>query len=154
MQRFSQLTDQEQRVFRAALETMAAFHKTFERPLDASFIAELYVAQMLKLQISKEVNQPGYDAISKDGQRYQIKYRAAGTQNIDLNNFDFDNLVLVNLDKTYSLIGMWQLSAQQARKIFVAREEFRKHQTTQKKFKEHAEKIFSAHKGEFSYGNQ
>lgn len=39
--------------------------------------------------------------------RYQIKFRSVGTLNVDLNNFDFDFLVLVNLDDDLSLAGLW-----------------------------------------------
>jgi hypothetical protein len=43
--------------------------------------------------------------------------------------------MLVNLGDDYSLKGMWRLSVDQAQKLFVFREKFRKYQATQKAVK-------------------
>lgn len=141
MQGNIRLNDRERDVFEDALRVMAAFHEVFGRPLRPSFVAELYVANRLGLEICDEVNRPGFDALGPDGKRYQIKYRTEATLNIDVNNFEFDELILVNLDGSYHLKGMWRMTVDQAKAIFAQRGKFRKHQTTQKKFKETAERI-------------
>ena len=84
-------------------------------------------------------NHPGYDAVDTQGLRYQIKNRAA--QNVDINNFDFDFLILVNLDDVYRVRGMWKLTCEQAQAIFVWREKYHKYQTTQDSVKKIAIKI-------------
>lgn len=60
---------------------------------------------------------------------------------VALNNFDFDFLVLVNLDENYRPTGIWKLSVARAQEILVYREKFRKYQSTQDNVKKHAEKI-------------
>lgn len=60
---------------------------------------------------------------------------------MDVNNFNFDFLILVNLDDQYHVKGMWKLTNEEAQKIFVFREKFRKYQTTQDKFKANALRI-------------
>lgn len=128
------------RVFEKAIAVMAEFRKTFGRPLSPDFVAELYVARLLNLEVHKLPNQPGYDAVDKDGLRYEVKERNA--QNVDLNSFDFDFLVLVNLDLDYHLTGIWRLSKEVAESIFMWREKFHKYQATQDKIKAHAQKIY------------
>lgn len=118
---------------------MAKFKRTFGRGVDSSVVAELYVAKELGLQICTGINEPGYDALGPDGERYQIKFRNA--QNVDVNNFDFDYLVLVNLDDDYRLIGAWRITVAQAHEIFTWRAKFRKHQATQAQVKSVAERI-------------
>ena len=135
------LSEQEKTTFNLALASMADFRQIFGRPLETSIVAEIHVALLLNLEICHAVNQPGYDALSADGKRYQIKYRGKGTQNVDVNNFEFDELILVNLDDDYQPIGIWRLSVQQARTLFTSREDFRKYQVSQKKFKENAKRI-------------
>jgi hypothetical protein len=120
---------------------MAEFRKTFDRPLEPGFVAELHVANWLGLEICEEATQAGFDARGPDGTRYQIKYRHQATRNVDVNNFEFDQLVLVNLDDDYQLAGMWCLSVEQAKELFTWRERFRKYQVTQKCFKQAAERI-------------
>jgi hypothetical protein len=83
-------------------------------------------------------NTKGFDLQGTDGTRYQVKGRDATTLNVDINNFDFDYLVLVNLSEDYRPIGMWKLSAEKLRTLCVARGEFRKFQLTQKVFKQAA----------------
>jgi hypothetical protein len=61
--------------------------------------------------------------------------------NVDVNNFDFDYLMLVNLREDYSLKGIWRLPVSVAQKIFVFREKFRKYQATQKSVKANAETV-------------
>jgi len=122
--------------FDQAVTAMARFRAAFGRGLKDDFIAELYVARTLRLEIVEIVNQPGYDAVGPAGERYQIKCRSASTLNVDANNFDFDYLVLVNLrEDDYQLQGMWLLTAEQARSIFTHREKFRKYQATQAQVK-------------------
>lgn len=135
------LSTRERQVFENALHAMAEFRETFGRPLEPSFVAELHVATRLGLEICSEVNQTGFDALGPDGKRYQIKYRHRTTLNIDVNNFEFDQLVLVNLDEDYQLVGMWRISVDQARETFTWRKRFRKYQMTQKGFKGVAERI-------------
>lgn len=123
-----------------AIAAMAEFRCTFGRDLKPDFVAELYAARELGLVVSDSPNEPGYDAIGSDGKRYEIKYRNA--QNVDVNNFNFDYLILVNLDDDYRLTGMWQIPSDEARKIFQYRENFNKYQATQNKLKAHAQKIW------------
>ncbi len=122
-------------VFDSIIPAIASFKAVFGRDISPDFLAELYVARELDLELPDESNKPGADAISFNGERYEIKYRSTSTLNVDVNNFDFDNLVLVNLDKDYHLIGLWLLPVDKARKIFVFREKFRKYQATQEKVK-------------------
>ncbi len=123
-----------------AINAMAKFKHAFHRELTPDFVAELYVARELNLQLRDGPNEKGYDAIGEDGKRYEIKERNA--QNVDLNGYDFDFVVLVNLDDNYQLFGMWKMGVETARKIFVWRgDKFRKFQTTQVKFKQNAERI-------------
>lgn len=120
--------------FAQSIKAMADFKAAFGRGLSSDFIAELYAANALGLRIV-ELNQSGYDALNADNERYQIKFRSAQTLNVDINNFDFDYLVLVNMDEDYQLIGMWRITVEQAKKIFSERVKFRKYQATQSKVK-------------------
>lgn len=121
---------QRQAVFENSIKAMAEFKAAFGRSLSGDFVAELYAADELGLRVV-ESGAAGYDAISPEGKRYQVKFRSAQTQNVDINNFDFDYLVLVNLDENYQLSGMWRITKEQAEQIFVERVKFRKYQTSQ-----------------------
>lgn len=134
------ILDQKQlEALEVATAAMAQFRRAFGRDLRPDFIAELYAARELALVVSERPNEPGYDAIGPDGKRYEIKYRSA--QNVDVNNFDFDYLILVNLDDDYRLTGMWRIPCEVARQIFQYREKFNKYQVTQDKLKAHAQRI-------------
>jgi len=122
-----------------AVSLMAEFKTVFGRELKPDFIAELYVSLELNLELMDGPNAPGYDAVDSNGQRYEIKERTA--QNVDLNNFDFNFLILVNLDEQYHVKGMWKLSREVAQTIFVWREKFHKYQVTQDKIKANAQRI-------------
>lgn len=122
------------RAFEQSIKAMADFKAAFGRGLSSDFVAELYAANALGLRIV-ELNQSGYDALGANNERYQVKFRSVQTLNVDINSFDFDYLVLVNLDKDYQLIGMWRITAAQAKEIFVERVKFRKYQATQSKVK-------------------
>jgi hypothetical protein len=124
-----------------ALDAMTYFSKVFGRSLDKSVVAELLVADSLGLKIVDEVNRPGFDAVDQDQRRYQIKYRAESTLNVDVNNFDFDYLILVNLDSDFQPVGMWKLSVARAKDLFVYRRKFRKHQATQTEVKRNSQRI-------------
>lgn len=128
--------------FKNAVTAMAEFRRIFRRDLKPSFIAEIYAAEKLNLKIHLSSTEPGFDAIDANGSRYEIKYRSITTQNIDANNFNFDYLVLVNLDDHYRLIEMWILKSELAKQIFTHRGKYRKYQATQDKFKKSAERIF------------
>lgn len=128
-------------VLETAVKALADFKREFGRDLLPSFLAELYVALEFDLQLAGQPNQSGFDLIGSDGKRYQVKQRAPDTQNVDVNSFDFDYLVLVNLSDDYHVLGMWKLHVGTARKIFVHRDKFRKYQTTQKAVKEAGERI-------------
>lgn len=129
------------RAFSEAISALAKFRQAFGRDLQPEFIAEIYVAMEFGLDVVGSINAPGYDAISKMGERYQIKLRNA--QNVDLRNFDFDFLVLVNLhQESYQLIGMWRLSVEQAKAIFTWRgDKYQKYQATQDKIKAISERV-------------
>ena len=135
------LTSERMATFARALSAMAEFRQVFGRRLDEPVVAEIWVAQELGLEMSPRVNEPGFDLIDPTGVRYQVKYRSINTQNVDVNNFDFDYLVLVNLDEDYRLTGMWCITVEQARRIFTPRNKFRKFQATQKKVKATTERI-------------
>ena len=123
-------------IFGKTLSIMAEFKKGFGRNLGADIIAEIYVAKELDLDFPNEVNKPGYDLYAENGAQYQVKYREKDTLNVDTNNFDFDFLVVVNLDNNFNLDGMWIMAESQAKAIFSKREKYNKFQVTQKKFAE------------------
>ena len=118
-----------------AIYAMAKFKEVFGRDLEPSFVAELYAFNKLGLEICDTRNELGFDAIDNKGRRYQIKYRSPGTPNVDINNFNFDYVVLVNVDDKFLVSGMWLATIGQAKEIFTLREKFRKNQVTQKKLK-------------------
>lgn len=135
------LDDLRREAFDAVLPAIAAFKRAFGRDISADLIAELYAARALNLELPDGSNEPGADATDDAGKRYQIKFRKPTTLNVDLNNFDFDHLVLVNLDDSYILTGMWSLPVEQAKALFTFREKFRKHQATQARLKREATRI-------------
>lgn len=124
-----------------AVKALAEFKREFGRDLTPSLLAELYVALEFDLLPAARPNEPGFDLMASDGKRYQVKQRDLRTLNVDINNFDFDYLVLVNMSDDYSVLGMWRLEAEKAQKIFVRREKFRKYQATQKAVKDVAERV-------------
>jgi hypothetical protein len=123
------------------LKPWCGFKREFNRDLTASVLAELYVARELDLVAAESCNHLGYDLPGGDGNRYQVKQRGEEVLNVDVNNFDFDYLILVNLREDYSLKGIWRLPMAVARKLFVSREKFRKYQATQKSVKANAEAV-------------
>lgn len=128
-----ELNDQQVEAFDTALDAHARFRRAFGRPLSPDFVAELHVARELSLSVAENTNTPGYDATDFDGAKYQIKLRDAKTQNVDVNNFDFDYLVLVILDDDYRLAELWRMTVNRARDVFVRRKS--KFQATQAKVK-------------------
>jgi len=132
-------SEKENKVFEQAILALRDFRITFGRELKPDVLAEYYVARELGLQLVNGSNTPGYDAVDDKGLRYQIKSRNA--QNVDLNNFDFNFLILINLDENYQIKGIWKLSQTEAKTIFVWREKFRKYQATQDKVKKASLKI-------------
>jgi hypothetical protein len=133
------LEDKYSQAFDSAIKAMADFRQVFGRDLEPEFIAELYVARELDLELVDNVNRKGYDALDKSGKRYQIKSRNA--QNVDLNNFEFDFLVLVNLDQGYHLIGIWCMDKDKAQTVFTLRDKHNKYQATQNKVKANSKHI-------------
>ncbi len=127
--------------FSAVLPAIARFKRAFGRDLSPDFVAELYAARQYGLVLPDRCNQPGADAADQEGRRYQIKYRSPATLNVDINNFNFDFIVLVNVDDDYRLAGMWRLPVAQVRAICVNREKFRKFQVTQSRFKAEATRL-------------
>lgn len=99
-------------------------------------LAKSYVAEKFGLKTSGIGTGRGNVVEDQNGKRYRIMYRAPSTTNADTPEFDFDHIVLVNLDDKYKLAGMWRLTVYQAREIFTERPNFGKYQVTQKKFKE------------------
>lgn len=135
------MNDEQRQVFERTLIAMTEFKRTFGKDPSASFIAELYVAEHFELELLKGQTNKGYDAVSPDGLRYQITYRETNVPQVDINNFDFDYLILVTLDESYHLTGMWSVTQAQAKDIFVQREKYRKYQTTQSRIKAVGQKI-------------
>lgn len=127
--------------FEAVFPAIAAFKRAFGRDLSADFVAELYAAREFNLELPSRRNEPGSDAVDLAGLRYQVKFRSPGTQNVDVNNFDFDFIVLVNLDDDYALAGLWRMDRATAEGIFVHRPDYRKWQATQVRFKVTAARI-------------
>jgi hypothetical protein len=82
-----------------------------------------------------------FDLLGRDGKRYQVKRRGCDVLNVDVNNFDFDFFVLLNLSDDYALKGIWRLPVDAAQKLFVFRERFRKFQAAQKSVKANAEPL-------------
>ncbi len=134
------------RAFEQSIKAMTDFKAAFGRGLSSDFVAEIYAANALGLKIV-ELNQAGYDALGAGDKRYQIKFRSVHTLNVDINNFDFDYLILVNLDENYQLIGIWRITAAQAKEIFVERVKFCKYQATQGKVKSVAD-VIAPHQAE------
>lgn len=126
-------------VFERALAVMVDFRRTFGRALDVGSVAELHACALFGLEPSQGANHPGYDALDPTGQRYQIKGRAA--KQVDVNNFEFDYLVLVNLDENYRLAGAWRLTCARAREMLVRRPKHRKYQASQSVLKRAAERV-------------
>ena len=131
--------DPKQTAIRNAVQALVQFKREFGRDLTVELLAELYVALELDLLPVSAPNQRGFDLIGADGQRYQVKQRRPDVLNVDVNNFEFDFLVLVNLTDDYRVRGMWQLPVEKARALFAHREKFRKYQATQKSVKRNAE---------------
>jgi|ERR1700722_5197763 hypothetical protein len=124
-----------------AVRALVRFKREFNRDLTPSLLAELYVVLELDLTPAELCNHVGFDLLGRDGKRYQVKQRWYDVLNVDVNNFDFDFLVLVNLSDDYMLKGMWRLPVEVAQELFVFREKFRKYQATQKSVKANAEPV-------------
>lgn len=134
-------SDRKHAAIRDAVKALVEFKREFNRDLTVSLLAELYVAMELDLLPTSVSNQQGFDLIGPDGKRYQVKHRGPDVLNVDVNNFDFDYLLLVNLSDDYSLRGIWKLPVEEARSLFVHRDKFRKYQATQKSVKQNAEAL-------------
>jgi hypothetical protein len=128
------VTEEHQSVVENLLEAASEFKRVFQAPFSEGLLAEAYVALHLDLRLCAG-NNAGFDAIDDDGTRYQIKLRSAGTLNVDLNNFDFDKLVLVNLSDDLRVSGMWIASREDVERHASSRDKFRKCQLTQTKLK-------------------
>ena len=132
----------QQQVLADVRPALSAFKRTFGRDLSADFLAALYVAQKLDLTLSDSCSERGCDAIDERTQnRYQIKQRTSSTQNIDINNFEFDFLVLVNLSDAYEPTGMWLLPVQRLHEMCANPSKYMTHQLSQERFKREAERI-------------
>lgn len=129
------LSTKQKNTLNNALQAMINFENEFGKRLEISSISELLVADKLNLSIARRKNQPGYDAMDGYRNRYQIKFRADSTQNVDVNNFDFDHLILVNMNDEYQISGIWKLPVSLAKELFSYREKHRKYQASQKKVK-------------------
>jgi len=127
--------------FDAVLPAIARFRRVFGRDISPDFVAELYAARELDLCLPDRGSEPGADATDPGGHRYQVKYRSTSTKNVDLSNFEFEYLILINLSKQYVLTGMWCLPVGKARAIFKYQSRFRKYQVTQQKVKREASRI-------------
>ena len=135
----SSLHASQKAAIQVALQALVLYKREFNRDLTPAVLAELYVALELDLVPAQLCNHPGFDLMGNDGKRYQIKQRGSEVLNLDVNNFEFDYLILVNLGDDYTLKGMWRLPVDAAQKLFVFREKFRKYQATQKTVKANAQ---------------
>ncbi len=127
--------------FDAALPALATFKRAFGRDASPGFVAELQAAREFGLCLHSGPNARGADAVDAAGLRYQIKFRGTGTLNVDISNFEFDFIVLINMDENYALGGIWRMDQKKAREIFAHREEYRKYQVTQRSFKNAADRV-------------
>lgn len=123
---------------RLAADAMFSFRKKFGVELNLSNLCEIYVALQLGLAMPSRGNKMGFDLQGTDGTRYQVKGRQEGTLNVDINNFEFDYVVLVNLSDDYRPSGMWKLGMDSIRSLCAERGKFRKFQLTQRAFKKAA----------------
>jgi hypothetical protein len=137
------MDENERAVISQAQAAMAAFRAAFGTNLSVGMLAEILAALELGLTLTDETTTPGYDAVSQDGARYQVKYRADSTPQIDMNNFDFDYLLLINLDEGYRLREMWRITVEQAQAITTERigDGYHRYQTNQTKIKAIGERI-------------
>jgi hypothetical protein len=86
---------------RLSADAMYSFRTKFGVELSFSRLCEIYVALQLGLPLPDRDNTQGFDLRGADGTRYQVKGRSAATLNLDINNFEFDYVVLVNLSDDY-----------------------------------------------------
>ncbi len=130
-------------VIEQAQAAMVAFRAQFGTDLSVGALGEVLAAGALGLTLTAETTTPGYDALGPSGERVQIKYRAASAPSVDMNNFDFDTLVLVNLTDDYQVGGLWRITAAQAREIAAERigDGYHRYQTTQARIKEIGERL-------------
>src|SRR5262245_52467871 len=129
------LTPEQIAALDVCLPALARFRQAFGRDVTPGFLAELLAAREYGLKLLEQSNAQGADAIDGEGNRYQIKCRTSNVLNVDINNFDFDYIVLVNLDPDYGLAGIWRLSVEQIKPLCTWREKFRKFQVRQAHFK-------------------
>jgi hypothetical protein len=129
------------KVLKQSADAMQRFHRRFGLDLSDSKLCEVYVALRFDLPLPGCGNVKGYDLQSSDGTRYQVKCRGAGTLNLDLNNFEFDFVVLVNLSEDFLPAEMWKLGVEKARVLAADRGKFRKFQIRQRAFKSAADPI-------------
>lgn len=87
------LTERHHTAVEHVLSSAAEFRRAFGAPFSENLLAEVYAAQQLGLEICMG-NNAGFDAVDPEGQRYQIKNRSVKTLNLDVNNFDFDHLMV------------------------------------------------------------
>jgi hypothetical protein len=133
------MTDAERTVFRDAVAALAKFRATFACELRADSIAEMYVAEHLGLTVVSG-NNPGFDALSVAGKRYQIN--TADRQALWISTTSpLTSFVLVSMDDSYSVTAMYRITQDQARTIFVNRAGVRKWQAPQAKLIAIAERI-------------
>ncbi|HSY64920.1 MAG TPA: hypothetical protein VK829_09985 [Terriglobales bacterium] len=123
---------------RRTADAFFSFRTKFGVELSFSNLCEIYVALQLGLPMPRKGNTKGFDLQGSDGARYQVKGRDASVLNVDINNFDFDYMVLVNLSDDYRPLGMWKLEAETIRASSAERGKFHKYQLTQKAFKQAA----------------
>jgi len=123
---------------RLSADALCSFRTKFGVELSFSNLCEIYVALQLGLPMPSKGNTRGFDLRGSDGTRYQVKGRDASVLNVDINNFEFDFLVLVNLTDDYRPLGMWKLSVDRARELAADRGKYNKFQLTQKAFKQAA----------------
>lgn len=123
---------------RLSANAMQSFRMKFGVELSFSRLCEIYAALQLGLPMPVCGNTKGFDLRGTDGARYQVKARNSATLNLDINNFDFDYMVLVNVSDDYRPAGMWKLGVDRIRALSAERGKFRKYQLTQKAFKQAA----------------
>ena len=79
--------------------------------------------------------------MDRSGGRYQVKRRSPSTHNIDINNFTFDYLVVVQLGGDFLPIVMWKAAVSDIQPLCTRRENFRKFQVSQVEFRSVAEEL-------------
>lgn len=98
----------------AAIKAAVRYEKLTRRKLGITGeVGEVLASDVLKLKLLLDPIAAGYDALDKQGRRYQIKARRVGHKNGRIGIFSkhkFDFAVLIVFDKNYRITELWKTS--------------------------------------------